>query len=238
MPVPSVSSPINEPTRSGGQPPRLSVLQARVWQGAQSLGLCLSTEILGKLEVYAQLLAKWGAKMNLTAIPLDDPERIATSHFLDCLACVARLPPADAAPAPTLIDVGSGAGFPGAVCALLRPELRVTLVERVGKKAAFLQTLRRELGLTFVVESLDAERLIPGAPEQGFGFAVSRAALPPQKWLALALRLVAPAGYVLSMTSLAESAPQCAGAYLLDDHIYDVGAGSKRVLTWQRRSER
>ena len=94
------------------------------------------------------------------------------------------------------------------LCALLRPELQVTLVERVGKKAAFLQALRRELGLSYTVESCDAERLVPGPGTAGYGLAVSRAALPLQ-WLALAVRLVAPAGYVLSMTSLPSRRRRC-----------------------------
>lgn len=215
-----------------------SDLQARVAQGAKALGLALSVETLTRIAIYDELLRQWGSKMNLTAIPLDDPARIATHHFLDSLACVARLPEASALPRPTLVDVGSGAGFPGALCALLRPDLQVTLVERVGKKAAFLQTLRRELGLSFGVESCDAERLIADDPSQRFGIAVSRAALPPPQWLALGLRLVAPGGYVLAMTGAAEPTPAADGGELLAEETYDVGAGAKRLLTWQRRSAR
>lgn len=215
-----------------------SDLLARVATGSTALGLTLSVETLAKMGIYAELLRQWGAKMNLTAIPLDDPARIATHHFLDCLACVARLPPAPALPHRTLIDVGSGAGFPGALCALLRPDLQVTLVERVGKKAAFLQTLRRELGLSFVVESCDADRLIAESPDQGFGIAVSRAALPPPLWLPLGLRLVAPGGYVFAMTGAAEPTPMSAQAALIASETYEVGAGAKRLLTWQKQSAR
>lgn len=222
----------------GPQGSHVSALQERVWRGAEALNLQLSADLLTKIEVYAGLLRQWGAKMNLTAIPLDDPGRIATHHFLDCLACVVHLPPASELTAPTLIDVGSGAGFPGVICALLRPDLQVTLVERVGKKAAFLQTLRRELGLSFTVESCDAERLVAPTPERGYGIAVSRAALPPPQWLSLGLRMVAPGGFVFSMTSLAEPTPTNAAGVLLRERKYNVGAGEKRLLTWQRESAR
>jgi len=232
LPVPPEPAPPNAEFQ------RLTALQDRVRRGALALSISLSSNTLTKIEQYAQLLGLWGAKINLTAIPLDDAERVATHHFLDCLACVAQLPPTGDLPSPTLIDVGSGAGFPGVLCALLRPELQVTLVERVGKKAAFLQALRRELGLSYTVESCDAERLVPGAGTAGYGLAVSRAALPPPQWLALAVRLVAPAGYVLSMTSMAEPTPTLPGAILMAEHTYDVGAGSKRLLTWQRQTAR
>ncbi len=106
-------------------------LHAQLRDGAERLGVRLDAAALARLDAYLALLQLWGRKINLTAIPLDDVERIATLHFLDSLACVARLPLLSDLPQPTLIDVGSGAGFPGVLCALLRPDLRVTLVERV-----------------------------------------------------------------------------------------------------------
>lgn len=213
-------------------------LHARLRDGAERLGVRLDAAALARLDAYLALLQLWGRKINLTAIPLDDVERIATLHFLDSLACVARLPLLSDLPQPTLIDVGSGAGFPGVLCALLRPDLRVTLVERVGKKAAFLQALRRELGLNYDVESCDAERLIAAQPGQGFGVAVSRAALPPPRWLELGARLVAPAGYILAMVSEGEPVPQLAGCTYQGEHVYELGVGPRRVLSWQRQIAR
>jgi 16S rRNA (guanine527-N7)-methyltransferase len=129
---------------------------------------------------------------------------------------------------PTLVDVGSGAGLPGAVCALMRPELRVTLAERIGKKAAFLLTLRRELGLPYEVFADDAAKL-----RERYGLVVSRAALPLPRWLALATTLVAPGGLVLAMTSLSEPLPAPPSPLALTDaRTYDVGAGPYRLLTY------
>lgn len=236
-------APIDAVSPSSGLPPGETsplhqALHARLRDGAAALGLTLDAQALARLDAYSTLLQQWGQKINLTAIPLDDPMRIAVQHFVDSLACVAQLPPVSALPSRELIDVGSGAGFPGVLCALMRPELRVTLVERVGKKAAFLMTLRRELGLSYVVESCDAERLIAADAGQGFGVAVSRAALPPPRWLELGRRLVAPGGYVLAMMNDREAVPQAADCTCLAESKYDIAGGPRRIITWQRRIAR
>ena len=236
------------PTADGGRAPASATpttatqdrqsLHTRLLVGAAQLGVRLDAATLARLDTYLALLQQWGRKINLTAIPLDDVERIATLHFLDSLACVAQIPPLASLPQPTLIDVGSGAGFPGVLCALIRPELRVTLVERVGKKAAFLLTLRRELGVQYDVESCDAERLIPARAAEGFGVAVSRAALPPPRWLELGSRLVAPSGYVLAMVSEGEPVPHADGCDFLGQQSYELGVGVRHILSWQRRIAR
>ena len=207
-------------------------------EGAGALGLQLDAQALARLDAYAALLQQWGRKINLTAIPVDEPQQIAVQHFLDSLACVARLPALAELPSPTLIDVGSGAGFPGVLCALMRPDLRVTLVERVGKKGAFLLTLRRELGLTYTVESCDAEKLIAPDSRDGFGVAVSRAALPPPQWLDMGRRLVATSGFVLAMMSDREAAPQAADCVCLAEHPYELAGARRRIITWQRQVAR
>lgn len=197
-------------------------------QGAARLGLALDEAAQERFARYQQLLGEWGARINLTAV--HEPREVIIRHFLDSLVVAARLPGADALPAPTLVDVGSGAGFPGAVCALARPDLRVTLCERIGKKAAFLLTLRRELGLRYEVVADDA-----GALPGGYGVAVARAALQPPAWLALGAKLVAPGGVVVAMTSVREPLPPLPpGTELLRDETYDVGAGPHRLLLVRR----
>jgi 16S rRNA (guanine527-N7)-methyltransferase len=195
-------------------------------RGAAELGLPLEPAVRQQFDRYRRLLAAWGQKMNLTAVR--DPEQVVIRHFLDSLALVRRLPTLLELPAPTLVDVGSGAGLPGAVCALLRPELAVTLVERVNKKAAFLLTLRRELGLRYEVFADDAVKL-----RSQFGIVVSRAALPLPRWVALGSQLVAPGGVVLAMTSLSEPLPPLPPTLRLTaDETYDVGAGPHRLLRY------
>ena len=91
-------------------------------------------------EQYLALLLKWNAKLNLTAIR--EPAEIVQRHFLECIQCAQVLPAVS-----TLLDFGSGGGFPGLPIAILRPEIAVTLGESQAKKAAFLREAVRSLGL-------------------------------------------------------------------------------------------
>ncbi|NOH01833.1 MAG: 16S rRNA (guanine(527)-N(7))-methyltransferase RsmG [Chloroflexi bacterium] len=91
---------------------------------------------------YEKELVEWNQKFNLTAIR--DIESIRTKHFLDSYSCVAAW---KANPPHRLVDVGTGAGFPGIPLKIIYPATRVTLVESVGKKAMFCQHIIRTLGL-------------------------------------------------------------------------------------------
>jgi len=94
---------------------------------------------------YEKELLEWNSKFNLTAIR--DSESIRTKHFLDSLSCVLAW---KAAPPNRIIDVGTGAGFPGIPLKIIYPNLKLTLVESVGKKAMFCQHITRVLGLDHV----------------------------------------------------------------------------------------
>lgn len=193
---------------------------------AARLQLPLTAAHREALARYERLLDTWGARMNLTAIR--DPAQIATRHFLDSLALVAALPPAD--PAQRLVDVGSGAGFPGALCALWRPGWAVTLVERTQKKAAFLEALARELRLPLQVLATDVDRL-----RETYDQVVSRAAFPPPEWLRRGARLVSPGGALWVMTSEHEEDLQAPPGFTAAlDRRYDVGAGPRRLLAFAR----
>jgi 16S rRNA (guanine527-N7)-methyltransferase len=97
-------------------------------------------EILPKLSLYLDLLLKWNARTNLTAIR--DPEEIVPRHFGESLFAAQHIGPCD-----TLLDLGSGAGFPGLPIAVLHPEIRVTLAESQNKKSTFLREAVRTLSL-------------------------------------------------------------------------------------------
>ena len=97
--------------------------------------------ILPQLSTYLDLLLKWNARTNLTAIR--DPEEIVRRHFGEGLFTATHLDPSTA----TLLDFGSGAGFPGLPIALLRPDIQVTLAESQNKKATFLREAVRTLNL-------------------------------------------------------------------------------------------
>jgi 16S rRNA (guanine527-N7)-methyltransferase len=94
------------------------------------------------LLTFEKELMEWNQKFNLTAIR--DVESIRTKHFLDSLSCVLAW---KATPPVRLIDVGTGAGFPGIPLKILYPNMKLTLVESVGKKAMFCQHIVRVLGL-------------------------------------------------------------------------------------------
>lgn len=124
-------------------------LEAGLREGAAALGLALDDDQIRQLLDYRALIAKWTRVYNLTAVR--DEQEMLTHHLLDCLAVVeplrrelVRLP----AGAVRLLDVGSGAGLPGAVLAIAFPELHVDCVDTVAKKAAFIQQAAGTLGLT------------------------------------------------------------------------------------------
>ena len=101
----------------------------------------MESAVAGRFEDYLSLILRWNARVNLTAIR--DEEGILQRHFVESIAC-ARALPADIT---TLLDFGSGAGFPGIPIALCRPEISVTLAESQGKRAAFLHEAVRVLGI-------------------------------------------------------------------------------------------
>jgi 16S rRNA (guanine527-N7)-methyltransferase len=105
-----------------------------VAEGANWSGIC------DQLLIYLELIVKWNARLNLTAIRT--PEEIVRRHFGESLFVGAHLGGCG-----TLLDFGSGAGFPGVPIQLLRPEVQVTLAESHGKKAAFLHEVVRSLNL-------------------------------------------------------------------------------------------
>ena len=106
--------------------------------------LAVSSELLPKLVKYLDLLLRWNTRTNLTAIR--EPEEIVRRHFGESLFAASHLGPE----VPTLLDLGSGAGFPGIPIALLRPEIAVTLAESQNRKATFLREVARTLSLTNV----------------------------------------------------------------------------------------
>lgn len=105
-------------------------------------GIKLTKTQLAALEKYEQELLDWNSRFNLTAIV--NPEQVRLKHFLDSLSCMLAL---RGTPTENIIDVGSGAGFPGLPLKILNPQMRLTLVESVGKKAGFCQHVVQILGL-------------------------------------------------------------------------------------------
>lgn len=134
---------------------------------AAAWGLTLSPAQLEQFDSYAAELRRWNEQINLTAIA--DTPGIVTRHFLDSLRCATSWGDAPG----SLVDIGAGAGFPGLPLKILRPELQLTLVESIAKKAAFLRHIVDTLGLTNVEVIVARAEAVGRDPAQRERYAVA-----------------------------------------------------------------
>lgn len=139
---------------------------------------------------YLAVLLRWNARLNLTAVR--DADSVLSRHFVESIASARALPAGIA----TLLDFGSGAGFPGIPIAICHPKLAVTLAESQSKKAAFLNEAVRTLGLTARVHSGRAETL-----KQHFDCVTLRAVDHMELAVRAAAALVAPSGWLAPLTT-------------------------------------
>lgn len=153
----------------------------------------LSAPELERFEKYLRLFLLWNGKTNLSAIR--DEDGILARHFVESIACARQLP----AGITTLLDFGSGGGFPGVPIAICRPEIAVTLAESQGKKAIFLQEVVRQLDLKTRVHSRRAEEL-----REEFDCVAMRAVDRMFEAIPVAAGLVRPAGLLALMSTAGE----------------------------------
>ena len=141
-------------------------------QWAEMFGAPLLPEQIAQFQRYEALLLDWNERMNLTAVR--QPADIRIRHFLDSLSCVQVMGNLNGR---SLIDVGTGAGFPGLHLKILFPQLRLTLVESVAKKGQFLQAVVDELSLSDVTILAERAELLGQQPQhrQQYDWAVARA---------------------------------------------------------------
>lgn len=167
---------------------------------AVEYGIDIDSALEKKLEIYARLLREWNEKINLTAI-LDD-EGIAVKHFLDCLL-VGKF--ADFKAGQKIIDVGTGAGFPGLVLAAAYPDIHVTLLDSTGKKLKAVEDMAQRMGVD------NAHILHMRAEEAGknnefrekYDFATARAVAELRVLLEYTLPFVKKGGSFLSLKGAA-----------------------------------
>lgn len=122
-----------------------AVLRQRLAEGAEALNVTLQAAQIDQLLAYLALLQQWTKVYNLTAVR--DAEGILVQHLMDSLAVLPALRRRTAATPTRLLDVGSGAGLPGLALAIAAPELQITCVDAVAKKAGFMSQVIAELGL-------------------------------------------------------------------------------------------
>lgn len=162
--------------------------------GAREVGVSLSQEMVQMFFVYLKELKEWNRKINLTSLQEDTP--IITKHFIDSLSLVPHLPSKG-----SLLDLGSGAGFPGVPIKIAKPFLAVTLLEATRKKVNFQRHLIRTLGLTRITaihgraENLKSENELL----LSFDIVISRAFSSLETFLTLGKPLVKKGGYLVAM---------------------------------------
>ncbi|CUS02647.2 Ribosomal RNA small subunit methyltransferase G [Candidatus Promineifilum breve] len=196
--------------------------QLAAW--ASAFGLSLDANQLAQFAAYEALLLAWNERISLTAIRVGHEIRIR--HFLDALTCATVTGPLDGR---ALVDVGSGAGFPGLPLKILYPDLRLTLVDSVAKKARFLELVAGELGLRDVTVLAErAETLGQDAAfREQFDWATGRAVAELRVLAELLLPLCRVGGHVLAQKG--DSAPAEVAA--AGPAIAALGGGPATVST-------
>jgi 16S rRNA (guanine527-N7)-methyltransferase len=200
--------------------------------GAAAMGVALSDTQGEQLLAYGTLMLKWNKVYNLTA--LRDPASVLTHHLLDSLAAVAPLRrewPGEG----KLLDVGSGGGLPGVVIAIMRPDLHVSCLDAVAKKAAFVQQVSAELelpnlrGLHARVESLTGS----------YEVISSRAFASLPDFFNGSMNLLAPGGVWLAMKGKVPSdelavLPKGVAVFHVEQ-LTVPGLDAERCIVWARK---
>lgn len=187
------------------------------------LGIRLTQSQISSFNTYEYELLEWNERHNLTAIR--DPEKVRIKHFLDSLTCLLVLRDTQME---KIIDVGTGAGFPGLPLKIVCPSIHLTLAESVGKKADFCNHMVKKLGLTGVeVVQERAETLgqMPAYRER-FNWAVARAVAELPVLVEYLLPLVQVGGMILAMKG--ETAP--AEAHAADRAFRLLGGHLRRLV--------
>jgi 16S rRNA (guanine527-N7)-methyltransferase len=212
----------------------------RLAQACDVLGLHATNQQIAQLLQYVEQLQRWNRSYNLTAIR--DPEQMLTQHILDCLAVVAPVQRAiDALPKheSTVLDVGSGAGLPGVVLAVMMPTVQVKCVDAVEKKMTFVRQMRGVLGLTNLsatharVEELSAQ----------YDVVISRAFASLSDFAKSSGARVLPAGSLVAMKArptdeeFADLASQTDWSIANIEPLDVPELQAQRCLVWLHRTE-
>jgi 16S rRNA (guanine527-N7)-methyltransferase len=208
---------------------RLQLLQA-----CEQFGLTLTDAQVEQLLGFARLLLRWNRVYNLTA--LSNPGDVFTHHLLDCLAVLPPLRRHSGATGLRILDVGSGGGLPGAVLAIAEPAWRVTCVDTVAKKVAFVRQVGAELGLANLeVQHSRVEDLPIG---RGHDLIISRAFASLADFVSLSVAQLAPDGVWVAMKG--KPGADELGAVPAEIEVFHVeplavpGLDGQRCLVWMR----
>ena len=202
----------------------------RFKQKANEAGIQLSENQLESCLRYADLMLEWNQRSNITAIT--EAGEVEDKHFLDSLYLAAQ-PEVQG----DVADIGTGAGFPGVVLKIFKPDIKLTLVESNQKKVAFLQSIKEGLNLEYEVLSERAEELGRAAYRERFDLVTARAVAALPVLAEYCLPLVKQGGWFVPMKGrLAEELDEARnaigvlGGSLLEERPYHLPDGSERKL--------
>ena len=167
--------------------------------GIEELGLDLSENQVADLELFLEEMGRWNKVHNLTAI--ENEQDSVRLHLIDSIAVLPVLRQFLTMPSPKIADLGSGGGLPAIPIAILQPQWRLTLIEAVRKKTAFLQHVRGKLKLKNVEVLSDRVENVALQQSNQFDAVISRAFTNLARFLDLSLPLLKPDGLVFAMKS-------------------------------------
>lgn len=207
---------------------------------ADRCGIELSSAQVEQFRIYADLLVEWNEKVNLTAVT--DPEEIAAKHFLDSILLLkyAEIPQGE-----SVVDIGTGAGFPGVPLKIMRPDLKLTLLDGLNKRLVFLAELTKAIGVEAEIIHARAEEAARQKPyRMAFGFASARAVAAMPVLCEYCLPFLKEGGVFAAMKGpdaeeegkSAESAISLLGCRIEKTVRYSLPAGDGRTLFLIRRT--
>lgn len=194
---------------------------------------------LDQFDLYAKLLVEWNEKINLTSIT--EPDEIVMKHFVDSLLLLraAELPQGA-----SLIDVGTGAGFPSTPLAILRGDLQITQLDSLNKRILFLQEVSTQLGLRIKTVHLRAEEGGKSAEyREKYDYATARAVANLQTLCEYCIPFVKPGGFFIALKgfeieeelSSAKNAIRILGAHLDGVSKYELPNQNGRSIVFIKK---
>lgn len=206
---------------------------------APQYGIAVSPEQEEQFRIYARMLVEWNEKVNLTAVT--DPEGIAAKHFLDSILILnyVKIPEGE-----TVVDIGTGAGFPGVPLKIMRPDLRLTLLDGLNKRLVFLGELLKALNISAeIVHARAEEAARQKTYREKFGFATARAVAPMPVLCEYCLPFLKNRGIFAAMKGpdaadelkSGKAAIAKLGCEAMKPETYSLPAGDGRSLIFIRR---